>query len=105
MDAAWEMAKPDSPAYFKFIWKYLENSEISRTFATKKNVFNMSYTKTTIIKNPSRKLEERVRWIGVQKYLWLEKLCSDETVPTKVIHVRWTKSTQTDYVIVAMTNH
>jgi hypothetical protein len=48
----------------------------------------MSYTKVTTIKNPSRKLEEHVRWIGVQKYLWLEKLCSDETKATKVIHVK-----------------
>ena len=47
----------------------------------------MSYTKITTIKNPSRKLEEHVRKIGVQKYLWLERLCSDEVKPTKTIHV------------------
>lgn len=48
----------------------------------------MSYTRTTVIKNPSRKLEERIRKIGVQKYLWLEKLCSDEVKPTKVINLK-----------------
>ena len=48
----------------------------------------MSYTKTTVIKNPSRQLEERMRKIGVMKYLWLEKLCSDKVKPTKVIHVK-----------------
>ena len=47
----------------------------------------MSYTEKLTIKNPSRKLEERMRKIGVMKYLWLEKLCSDETKPTKIIHV------------------
>lgn len=47
----------------------------------------MSYTKTTVIKNPSRELEEHIRKIGVEKYLRLEKLCSDEVKPTKVIHV------------------
>jgi hypothetical protein len=33
MDAAWEMAKPDSPAYFKFIWKYLVDSNNICIFA------------------------------------------------------------------------
>lgn len=47
----------------------------------------MSYTKTTVIKNPSRQLEEKIRKLGVQKYLWLEELCSDNVKPTKVIHV------------------
>ena len=47
----------------------------------------MAKTEYITIKNPSRKLEERIRKIGVMKYLWLEKLCSDETKPTKVIHV------------------
>lgn len=50
-------------------------------------VFIMSNTRTITIKNPSRKLEERIRKIGVQKYLWIEQLCSDETKPTKTIHV------------------
>ena len=51
-------------------------------------VFIMSSnTRTITIKNPSRKLEERIRKIGVQKYLWIEKLCSDETKPTKTIYV------------------
>ena len=48
----------------------------------------MSYTKTTVIKNPSSKLEEHIRKIGVQKYMWLEKLCSDEVKPTKVINLK-----------------
>jgi hypothetical protein len=48
----------------------------------------MSYTKTTVIKNPSSKLEEHIRKIGVQKYLWLEKLCSDDVKPTKVINLK-----------------
>ena len=50
-------------------------------------VFIMSNSRTITIKNPSRKLEERIRKIGVQKYLWIEKLCSDETKPTKTIYV------------------
>ena len=48
----------------------------------------MSYTEQITIKNPSRKLEEHLRWVGVQKYLWLKKLCSDEVKPTKIIHVK-----------------
>jgi hypothetical protein len=48
----------------------------------------MSYTEKIVIKNPSRELEEKVREIGVQKYLWLKKLCSDETVPDKIIYVK-----------------
>ena len=51
------------------------------------NVFIMSNSRTITIKNPSRKLEEQIRRIGVQKYLWLEELCSDETKPTKEIYV------------------
>jgi hypothetical protein len=50
-------------------------------------VFIMSNSRTITIKNPSRKLEERIRKMGVQKYLWIEKLCSDETKPTKTIYV------------------
>lgn len=34
----------------------------------------MNYTEVITIKRPSRKLEERLRWVGVQKYLRLEKL-------------------------------
>lgn len=52
----------------------------------------MSNSRTITIKNPSRKLEEHIRKIGVQKYLWIEQLCSDETKPTKTIHVWWQKS-------------
>ena len=47
----------------------------------------MSNSRTITIKNPSRKLEEHIRKIGVQKYLWIERLCSDETKPTKTIYV------------------
>jgi hypothetical protein len=65
---------------------YLDVSEIVHTFAVR-NVFIMSNSRTITIKNPSRKLEEHIRKIGVQKYLWIEKLCSDETKPTKTIYV------------------
>ena len=71
-----------------FLKKIFGSFKNTLYLCNREDIFNMSYTKTTIIKNPSRELEERVRRIGVQKYLWLEKLCSDETVPTKVIHVR-----------------
>lgn len=47
----------------------------------------MNYTEKMTIKNPSRKLEEAIRKIGVQKYLWLERLCSDETQPTHIVKV------------------
>ena len=47
----------------------------------------MSNSRTITINNPSRKLEEKIRKIGVQKYLWIEQLCSDETKPQKVIYV------------------
>ena len=45
----------------------------------------MTKTERITIKTPSRKLEEAIRRIGVQKYLWLEKLCSDETKPTHIV--------------------
>ena len=54
---------------------------------TRKIVFIMSNSRTITIKNPSRNLEERIRKIGVQKYLWIEQLCSDDIKPTKTIHV------------------
>ena len=47
----------------------------------------MNSTETITIQNPSRKLEEAIRKIGVQKYLWLEKLCSDETLPTHIVKI------------------
>lgn len=47
----------------------------------------MSYTKRTIIKNPSRELEERIRWIGVQKYLRLEKLAKEDLPSAQIIMV------------------
>ena len=47
----------------------------------------MNYTETVVVKKPSRKLEEAIRKIGVQKYLRLEKLCSDEIQPTRIVKV------------------
>ena len=41
----------------------------------------MGNSRTITIKNPSRKLEEKIREAGVQKYLWLKELCSEETKP------------------------
>ncbi|MBQ9678954.1 MAG: hypothetical protein IJV44_12555 [Prevotella sp.] len=48
----------------------------------------MTKTEHITIKNPSRKFEEAIRKVGVQKYLWLEKLCSDDTKPTQVVTLR-----------------
>ena len=47
----------------------------------------MNYTEIITIKNPSRRLEEYLRNVGVKKYLWLQKLGSDEVQPTKTIYV------------------
>ena len=47
----------------------------------------MSYTEYVTIKNPSRKLEEYLRNVGVKKYLWLQRLGSDDVQPTKIIYV------------------
>ena len=47
----------------------------------------MSNSRTLTIKNPSRKLEEKIREAGVQKYLWLKELCSDKSQPNKIIYV------------------
>ena len=47
----------------------------------------MSNSRTITIKNPSKELEKKIREVGVQKYLWLKELCSDETKPNKVIYV------------------
>ena len=46
----------------------------------------MVKTEYITIKNPSRKLEEAIRKIGVQKYLWLKRLCSDETSLRMAFH-------------------
>jgi hypothetical protein len=54
-------------------------------FASGISMNDMNKTEKITIKNPSRKLEETIRKIGVQKYLWLEKLCTDDTKPTQVI--------------------
>ncbi len=64
----------------------MEEKEKTSNFA-RKSIFIMSNSRTITIKNPSRKLEEHIRKIGVQKYLWIEQLCSDETKPTKTIYV------------------
>ena len=53
----------------------------------REKVTAMGNSRTITIKNPSRKLEEKIREAGVQKYLWLKELCSDETKPNKVIYV------------------
>jgi len=47
----------------------------------------MSNSRTINIKNSSRKQEEHIRKIGVQKYLWIEELCSNEIKPTKTIYI------------------
>ena len=47
----------------------------------------MKYTETITIQKPSRKLEEAIRKIGVQKYLRLERLCSDEIKPTHIVKI------------------
>ena len=44
----------------------------------------MSNSRTITIKILSRKLEEKIREAGVQKYLWLKELCSEDTKPNKV---------------------
>ena len=59
--------------------------EIVCIFAVEESGVSMSYTEKIIIKNPSRELEERIRKVGVQKYLWIEELCSDEVKPDKII--------------------
>lgn len=47
----------------------------------------MKNTDKTTIKEPSRKLEEHLRWIGVQKYLRLKELANNESPTAKVIVV------------------
>jgi len=70
-----------------FLLKVLVVSMEMPIFATDINNFIMSNSRTITIKNPSRKLEEKIREAGVQKYLWLKELCSEETKPNKVIYV------------------
>ena len=45
----------------------------------------MSHTEIITIKNPSRKLEEQIRWIGAQKYLRQKKLVAEDCPTAKVI--------------------
>ena len=47
----------------------------------------MSHTENITIKNPSRKLEEYLRDVGVKKYLWLQRLRNDDMQPTKILYV------------------
>lgn len=47
----------------------------------------MSRTETITTEKTSRKLEEAIRKVGVQKYLRLEKLCSDEIIPMYIVKV------------------
>ena len=68
-------------------FKVRQVSNLFRTFASDINNIVMSNSRTITIKNPSRKLEEKIREAGVQKYLWLKELCSEETKPNKVIYV------------------
>ena len=67
--------------------KYDKYPKLFRIFADDINNIIMSNSRTITIKNPSRKLEEKIREAGVQKYLWLKELCSEETKPNKVIYV------------------
>ena len=67
--------------------KVRQVSNLFRTFASDINNMVMGNSRTITIKNPSRKLEEKIREAGVQKYLWLKELCSEETKPNKVIYV------------------
>jgi hypothetical protein len=53
----------------------------------REKVTAMGNSRTITIKNPSRKLEEKIREAGVQKYLWLKELCSEDAKPNKVIYV------------------
>ena len=47
----------------------------------------MTHTEKITIKNPSRKLEDYLRWIGVQKYLRLKKLATEDSSSAQVITV------------------
>lgn len=47
----------------------------------------MGRTGTITIKKTSLILEEAIRKVGVQQYLLLEKLCSDEIIPTHIVKV------------------
>lgn len=47
----------------------------------------MSYTDRIVIENPSRKLEEHLREIGVRKYLRLKKLATDDMSSAMIIKV------------------
>ena len=67
--------------------KVRQVSNLFRIFASDINNMVMGNSRTITIKNPSRKLEEKIREAGVQKYLWLKELCSEETKPNKVIYV------------------
>jgi hypothetical protein len=71
----------------KFCPKMQLVSKTFCTFADNINNIIMSNSRTITIKNPSRKLEEKIREAGVQKYLWLKELCSEENKPNKVIYV------------------
>lgn len=68
-------------------WKICKYEKICLLLQRHKSIINMSYTENITIKNPSRKLEEYLRDVGVKKYLWLQKLRSDDMQPTKILHV------------------
>ena len=65
------------------IWKLRKNI----VSLQREKVTAMGNSRTITIKNPSRKLEEKIREAGVKKYLWLKELCSEDTKPNKVIYV------------------
>lgn len=46
----------------------------SYIFASDTNNIIMSNSRTITIKNPSRKLEEKIREVGIRKYLWLKEM-------------------------------
>ena len=48
----------------------------------------MRYTDKITIENPSRKLEERLREIGVRKYLRLKKLAKDDMSSAKYLRLK-----------------
>jgi hypothetical protein len=79
--------KREIPCFWHFLSFFFGDSEKRRTFAPKKRMTRMKYTDKTTIKEPSRKLEEHLRWIGVQKYLHLKELANNESPTAKVIVV------------------
>ena len=57
------------------------------SLADRKDIMTEPHTDKIVIENPSRKLEEHLREIGVRKYLRLKKLATDDTSSATVIKV------------------